>query len=126
LDDELNTAVHEGLLGHSVALLASFELRLLNGIGLEETVELNLLAPPTAVVVELQRTCARLTNDGVDPARKPYSPAFDLLREKLMQSKIRILDMEPTTSRLDGDRVSDLCLDLNNVTHSLGLLWIGD
>ena len=64
-DADLDRAIMQGCLADQMALLASFNLGLLDGIRLQERVQVFLFAPAAVVVVELHGTALEVTNDGV-------------------------------------------------------------
>src|SRR5262249_59627170 len=68
LDDlEADAAVGEGLLADGVAPLARFELGPLDGVGLQEAVEVRLLAPGARIVVVLHDPTAEVDDGGGMP-----------------------------------------------------------
>ena len=67
-DGEPDRAVGQGLLGDRVAPLAGLERGLLDGVGLEEAVELRGVAPGAAVVVVADPAGGGVDDGGVEPA----------------------------------------------------------
>jgi hypothetical protein len=53
LDRQLDRAIGQSLFSNAVPALASFEFGLLRGVGLKKLIELGLIAPAAAVVIEL-------------------------------------------------------------------------
>ena len=68
LDGQLDRAVGQRLLGDAVALPAGLDLGLFDGVGLQKAVELLLVAPGAAVVVELQAAAGQVADDRIVPA----------------------------------------------------------
>jgi hypothetical protein len=68
VNDEPDGAVGERLLGDGVTAFTGLEGGLLDGVGLEEAIELLLPAPGLVEVVEPDAAVGGVEDDGVEPA----------------------------------------------------------
>src|SRR3569833_2208330 len=76
-----NAAVAERLLADGVALLTCFELGLFAGVGLQEAIELFLLAPVPAIVVVAYFAGSRVDDGGIAPTRQLHEQSGGLCAE---------------------------------------------
>lgn len=70
MDDKLNRAIRERLLGDRVAFFTSFDLGFLYAVHLEQSIQFGLLAPSAVVIVEGHLSRGQIEDYGVSPARQ--------------------------------------------------------
>ena len=70
LDRQLDVAIAERSLGDGVTLAASFQLGLLDRVGLKELIEFSLVAPVTLIVVKLRLPGLQIEDHRVTPLGK--------------------------------------------------------
>ena len=82
-DGQLDRSVGQGLLGDLVALLAGLDPRLLDGVDLEEAIQVALVAPGAIVVVVADLPGRRVDDDGIGPVGQPDDEPRGLAAEEL-------------------------------------------
>ena len=118
LDGELDGAVGQGLLDDAVAPLAGLDRGLLDGVGLEEAVELLLRAPAAVVVVVADAgRSAVSTDDGVEPAGQLDEQPGGLALEQPGGAVDGLGQAEAAAGGGDRRGVADLGLDRHDVAH---------
>jgi hypothetical protein len=105
------------LFGDATALLSGFDPAFLDGVGLQKAVEVLLVSPLTAVVVELHLAGRGVADSGIIPVRQSHSQAFDFVIEKVVLALHGCRQAQPLASSLHGVRVSHFRLDGNSVTQ---------
>src|SRR5262245_44155753 len=119
LDDlQPDGAVVEGLLGYLVALLAGLQLHHLDGVHLEEAVEMRLLSPDAVVVVVAQLPAGGVDDHRVLPAGQLHQQAGCLAAVKSGGALDWGSEAEALAGRGDGGGVAYLGLNGHYVRHA--------
>ena len=94
-----------------MALLAGLDPCLLDGVDLQEAIELGLVAPGAVVVIVADLPGRRVDDDGIGPVGQPDDEARGLAAEELCRAEDRQGQLEAATGGADGRVVADLGLD---------------
>ena len=81
LETNADTAISQQVLGSGVPRFSSFDFGLFDGVGLQELIQLLLLSPFAAVVIEIDFTGVGIAHDRIHPVAKLHRPA-DFLANK--------------------------------------------
>ena len=109
-----------------MALLAGLDPGLLDGVDLQEAVELGLVAPGAVVVVVVDLPGRRVDDDGIGPVGQPDDEPGGLAAEELCRAEDRRGSCEAAAGGADGRVVADLGLDVTmwDKTMLLSFEWL--
>src|SRR5688572_23750318 len=96
---------------------ARLDLGLFRGVSLKKVIQLLLVAPVASKIIELDVAGFWLAYNRIPPARKLDSQASSLAAEKPGCPCDRPTQAETLAGSLNGPRVFDLSLNLNNMRH---------
>jgi DNA invertase Pin-like site-specific DNA recombinase len=114
---EQDAAVRQRLLGDAVAPEPRLDLGLLDGVHLNQPVEVPLVAPLAAEVVVADDPGGGVDDDRVLPVGEPDEQARGLAAVKPRGAVGGLGEAQPAAGRGDGGRVAELGLDLDEVRH---------
>jgi hypothetical protein len=103
------------LFGDSMALTPGFDFRLLDGVCLQEVIELRLFAPAAFVVVKLGFTGARVKHDRVFPIGQFHDQAGGFAAEQPGGAVRWRFEFESLTGSPYSGSVSDFGLYFHNM-----------
>ena len=98
-----------------MSLATGFQGGSLDSVRLQEFVEVLPIAPASAVIVEMEMTVFGLADDRKAPVWKLDAPARHGTGEELMSSVDGRRKLPPAAGRGNGRRITDLCLNLDDV-----------
>lgn len=119
-----DAAVLERSLADGMAPFPSFDFGLLNRIHLNELVEMTLVAPTAAVVVESDRPGRRVDDGWVLPVGKLEEKPRRRAAEKFCRAVFGFGESQPATSRHDSGSVMNLRLNLHYVRHGVDVSFL--
>jgi len=102
-----------------MSLSPGFNSGLLDCISLQESIQVLLVTPPPTVVVEGDLRGGNIADDWKAPIWQPHRPTHGRTAEQLRLAEDRLRQCQSTTGRPDGGRISNFCLNLNNVRHGV-------
>ena len=105
------------LLGDLVPLLTSFDLSFFNGIRLEELVKFDRVAPVAVEVVVLQFSAGDVAEDRKSPAGQLHCQAGHGVAEQFDGALRRLRQLQPLAGSLNGHRIANLRLNLDDMTQ---------
>ena len=117
LDGQPDRPVGQRLLGDGVAPLPGLDRRLLHRVPLDEAVEVPGVAPTPAVVIVAQLPGLDVADDRVEPVGELDEQADGLPLKERGGAVGGLGQAELAAGRRDRQRVADLGLDLDDVTH---------
>jgi hypothetical protein len=97
----------------------SFRRCLANGIRLQEAVEVLLIAPTAAEVVELDLASGGVADDRVNPIRQLHGQVGDFAAEELGRTLLRRGQAQALAGSSDGGGVTNLRFDNNEMGQGL-------
>src|SRR5438477_6858501 len=98
-----------------MAVATRFDLGFLAGVSLQKPIELFLVAPGAAVVVEFQRAAGDVADDRIMPAGQLDSQSFYRAAEKLHCLSDSRWQPKPLTGGQDSRRIANLSLNRDNM-----------
>ena len=108
LDTNADTAIGQQVLGSRVTSLSSFQLGLFYSVGLQELIQLLLLAPLATVVIEIDFSGVGIAHGRVVPASELYGPADFFADKQLGRPVDWSRQLQTRAGRLNSQRVAYL------------------
>src|SRR5438045_3713876 len=115
MNSQLDRAIRQRLLGDRVPCSSGFDLGFFTGIRLQKSIELLLLAPGAAVVIEFQRASRHIAHHRVMPAWQLNRQAFDRAAKELHGLVSWLWQPKPLTGGQNSRRVANLRLNRYNM-----------
>ena len=115
---DFDRAVGEHLLDCGMSLFARFQFGPFHGVSLKKLMEMPLVSPAAAIVIEVQLRLVDIANDRIAPVGKLYLPAGGGYRKQHGGPEDRHRQVQSVAGEFNGRWIADLGFDRNNLTSS--------